>query len=57
VVELRQELRLALEALEALPSAVNAGGSVLIATSRFSFVSRARNTSPIPPAPSAEVIS
>jgi hypothetical protein len=29
----------------------------VIATSRFNRVSRARNTSPIPPAPRAEVIS
>src|SRR6266496_1896502 len=32
-------------------------GSTLIATSRFSFVSRARYTSPMPPAPRAETIS
>src|SRR5678815_228787 len=33
-------------------SAANASGSTLIATSRPSFVSRARYTSPMPPAPS-----
>ncbi len=37
--------------LEAIPA-----GSTLIATSRLSFVSVARYTSPIPPAPIAAVI-
>src|SRR5215467_3493528 len=35
----------------------NSSGRILIATSRFSFVSRARYTSPIPPLPSKAVIS
>ena len=38
-------------------SCANAEGSVLSATSRPSLVSRARKTSPIPPAPSDETIS
>ncbi len=36
-------------------SAVNASGSTFSATSRSSFVSRARYTSPMPPAPSGPV--
>ena len=42
MVELREELRLALEARQALRSAVNAAGRTLIATSRSSLVSVAR---------------
>src|SRR5258705_500953 len=38
-------------------SAANASGRILMATSRSSRVSRARYTSPMPPAPSAESIS
>ena len=38
-------------------SAANASGRTLIATSRSSRVSRARYTSPMPPAPRAETIS
>src|SRR5438477_776269 len=38
-------------------SALNVDGSTLIATARPSRVSRARYTSPIPPAPSAPTIS
>ena len=37
-------------------SFANASGRTLIATSRFSFVSLARWTTPIPPAPRAERI-
>ena len=37
-------------------SCATAGGSILIATSRPSFVSVARNTSPMPPAPRAAVM-
>ena len=55
MVERRQHLRLALEARQALRIArPNASGSTLIATSRSSFASRARYTSPIPPAPSGD---
>src|SRR5262245_4080526 len=38
-------------------SAANRSRSTLMATSRFSFVSRAQYTSPIPPEPSADLIS
>src|SRR2546429_155681 len=38
-------------------SAAYAAGMILIATSRFSRVSRARYTSPIPPSPSFETTS
>ena len=37
--------------------ATSAPASTLIATSRFSEVSRARYTSPIPPAPNGAIIS
>ena len=40
---------------EALGSVAKLAGSTLSATSRPSFVSSARQTSPIPPAPSFEV--
>jgi hypothetical protein len=52
VVERREQLRLALEAREAV--GIGGDGCVrnLSATSRPSLVSRARQTSPIPPAPS-----
>ena len=36
---------------------ITAGSSTLIATSRFSFVSRARYTFPIPPSPRSDRIS
>src|SRR5262245_32936458 len=39
------------------PSWAKASGRILIATSRWSFVSRARYTSPMPPAPIWSVIS
>ena len=54
----RDRARLALEArkeLRGLPTAYP--GSTFTATSRLSFESRARYTSPIPPAPSGERIS
>jgi hypothetical protein len=38
-------------------SAAKSRGNTFTATSRFSRVSRARNTSPIPPAPMGAVIS
>ena len=44
------------EALEASAFAAIAAGSTLSATSRPSFVSVARYTSPMPPAPSAAVM-
>jgi hypothetical protein len=52
VGERRQQLGLALEAGERLPSDAKAAGSSLRATSRPSRVSVARQTSPMPPAPS-----
>ena len=57
VVERRQHLRLALEPRQALGILRQPSGSTLIATSRSSFASRARYTSPIPPAPSGDRIS
>src|SRR5215471_3005529 len=39
------------------PSSANASGRIFSATSRLSFVSRARYTSPIPPAPSRALTS
>src|SRR5262249_12517341 len=39
------------------PTRENSSGKILMATSRLSFVSRARYTSPIPPLPSKAVIS
>ncbi len=55
--ERRDRLRLSLEPRERLGIRRDARGSTLIATSRSSFVSRARYTSPIPPAPSGDRIS
>ena len=51
VGERRDRLRLALERASAPGSAATDSGSTLIATTRSSFSSRARYTSPIPPAP------
>ena len=45
------------ELVEGSGSSANTSGSALMATARPSFVSRARNTSPIPPLPSRETIS
>ncbi len=55
VVERGEGLRLALEAGEPLGVPAISAGSTLRATSRPSFVSVARYTSPIPPAPIAAV--
>jgi hypothetical protein len=58
VLQLGQDLRLALETrARRSASAANASGRTLIATSRFSFGSVARQTSPMPPSPSLPVIS
>jgi hypothetical protein len=46
----------ALEASQGLGVSARSSGSTLMATSRFSVVSRARYTSPIPPAPSCSMI-
>ena len=55
MVQRGQHLRFALEARQRDPDrARTTSGSTLIATSRPSFVSRARYTSPMPPAPSAD---
>ena len=51
MIERREHLRLALKRASRSGSAANGSGRTLIATSRFSFVSRARYTSPIPPSP------
>ena len=51
VVERRDRLRLALEALAALLVLGEAGGRILTATPRSRRVSLARQTSPMPPAP------
>ena len=52
VVQRRNAARFALEPLAATRIGRKAGGSTLMATVRSSRVSRARYTSPIPPAPS-----
>ena len=57
VVERRQELGLALEPREPLGVVRELRGRTLIATSRPSLVSRARYTSPMPPAPSGATTS
>ena len=58
MVERGEDLRFALEPREAIGIVgERQAGSTLIATSRFSFVSRARYTSPMPPAPRTETIS
>ena len=57
VIEGGEQLGLALETGEALVVLRQFRGQGLIATSRSSFVSRARNTSPIPPAPSLALTS
>ena len=49
--ERRDRQSLALEPRQGVGIAASDCGSTLIATSRFSFESRARYTSPIPPAP------
>ena len=53
----REQLRLALEAGEAIRVGGEGRGKDLSATSRPSLVSVARQTSPIPPAPSGETIA
>ena len=57
MVQRREDLRLALEARQAVGSRANASGSILSATSRPSLVSRARHTSPMPPAPMTDCTS
>ena len=57
VIERGKELRLALEAASRSGSVAKAPGRTLMATSRCSFVSCARYTSPIPPAPSEPTTS
>ena len=53
VVQRREHPRLALEAREPIRVARECRGRILIATSRPSFASCARYTSPMPPAPSS----
>ena len=57
MIERREDLRFAAKARQPVGIIGKRGQQHLIATSRFSWVSRARYTSPIPPAPSAERIS
>jgi hypothetical protein len=52
MIQRRQRPRLAFESREPVGIAVKEPGSNLSATSRPSFVSRARYTSPMPPSPS-----
>ena len=54
MVQRGEDLRFALKRASRSESSANASGRILRATSRFSFVSRARYTSPMPPAPRAE---
>ena len=51
MVQRREDFGLALEARERSGSCAKSSGRTLRATSRLSFVSRARYTSPMPPAP------
>jgi hypothetical protein len=51
VIDGRQRLRFACESRKPIGSEANESGRTFSATSRLSFVSRARKTSPIPPAP------
>ena len=57
MIQRGERLRFALEPREALRIVREGVGRILIATARSSFVSRARWTSPIPPAPIADWIS
>ena len=57
MVQRGEDLRFALEPREAIGIGGEDVGRTFSATSRFSFVSRARYTSPMPPAPSGERIS
>jgi hypothetical protein len=57
MIERSQHRGLALEACPRSGSCAKISGSILIATSRLSFRSRARYTSPMPPAPSELTIS
>ena len=57
MIERRERLGFALKARHRSGSCANVSGRILIATSRSSRVSRARYTSPMPPAPSADRIS
>ena len=52
MIQRRQHLRFALEARHAVGVVGNAAGRTLMATSRFSLVSVARYTAPMPPSPS-----
>ena len=54
MIQRREDLRFALNRASRSASVANESGRTLMATSRFSFVSRARYTSPMPPAPRAE---
>ena len=57
MVQRREQLRLTREARVAFRIRANSAGSVLMATSRPSRVSRPRYTSPMPPWPSAHTTS
>jgi hypothetical protein len=57
MIQRGERLRFAVEAREAFGVAAIASGSTLIATCRARFVSVARYTSPIPPAPIWAAIS
>ena len=57
VIQAGDSLRFALEPLLRMGSEENCAGKILIATVRSNRVSRARYTSPIPPAPRGDRIS
>jgi hypothetical protein len=57
MIEGREHFRFAREPREPFGVAANASGKIFSATSRSNFVSRARYTSPMPPAPIFAVIS
>ena len=57
MIERREHFRFALEPRQPIAIVGDVAGRTLIATSRFSFESRARYTSPMPPAPSCSTTS
>jgi hypothetical protein len=57
MVQRREHFRFALKTREPILVTASEGGRILIATWRFSFVSVARYTCPIPPSPICAVMS
>ena len=57
MIQRGERLRFARESRKPSPSLAKESGRTLRATSRFSLVSRARHTCPMPPSPIGAVIS